>query len=194
MALSTWTRPSEMDARSLAGEGLWQRISAEATLAGASADAFISCSSRGVHRSVGDSCGAQDSRDGYAPDKRERRDRVTSSCRALYQLRQHGSRGAAEVVGDVLIPTRAAWVDLEYRRAGMKVHVAYGYGLFTGGLGDDRRVRQLTSATAASADITPVAPLSRSGTITCRNRHDAAHCLTRPLNCHSLTWPILSNP
>jgi hypothetical protein len=46
-----------------------------------SADALISCRSLGVHRSVEDSCGAQDSRNGHAPDKRERRERVTSSYR-----------------------------------------------------------------------------------------------------------------
>jgi hypothetical protein len=39
------------------------------------ADAFISYSSRGVRRSVEDSCDAQESRNGHAPDKRERCDR-----------------------------------------------------------------------------------------------------------------------
>jgi hypothetical protein len=43
------------------------------------ADAFISYSSRGVHRGVEDGCGAQESRNGRAPHKRERRDRVTSN-------------------------------------------------------------------------------------------------------------------
>jgi hypothetical protein len=67
MALPKNAPVTTADGYSLASrEGLWQPNSAESTLAQAVRTP---------------SCGAQDSRNGQAADKRERRDRVTSSYR-----------------------------------------------------------------------------------------------------------------
>jgi hypothetical protein len=80
-------------------EGLWQRNSVESTLVRAvrthSSRTVIETS---VHRSVEDRCGAQDSRNGHAPDKRERRSRLQMRFAARSLNDRTISRGASRAL------------------------------------------------------------------------------------------------